>query len=85
MASDKPVKVLLDDASQLTGILSTNAGNEMVIAADVDSVPQAFPMTRLAAINPPEVPWLKIKGHANAGFNRNRGNTDDDTYHVDAE
>jgi putative salt-induced outer membrane protein YdiY len=85
MSSDKPVRVLLDDKSQLTGILSTNDAAGMVIAADVNAVPQPVPMRHIAAINPPEIPWLKITGHANAGFNRNRGNNDDDTYHVNAE
>jgi putative salt-induced outer membrane protein YdiY len=85
VTTDKPVTVQLDDKSQLTGILSSTDGTAMMIAADVDAVPQPVSMTHIAAINPPEIPRLKIKGQSNVGLDTNRGNNDDDTYHVDAE
>jgi putative salt-induced outer membrane protein YdiY len=85
VATDKPVTVQLDDKSQLTGILSTTDGTEMRIAADVDAVPQPLPMARVAAISLPEIPRLKISGQTNVGLDMNRGNTDQDTYHADAE
>jgi putative salt-induced outer membrane protein YdiY len=85
VVTDKPVSVTLDDESKLTGILSSPDGAEMRIAADVDAVPQSVSMAHIAAIAIPEIPGLKIKGSSNLGLDMNRGNTDQDTYHVDAE
>ena len=85
VVTDKPVSVTLDDETQMTGVLSSPDGAEMRIAADVDAVPQPVAMAQIAAISVPEIPGLKIRGQANAGLDINRGNTDQDTYHVDAE
>ena len=85
VTTDKPVSVTLDNETQMTGILSSPDGAEMRIAADVDQEPQPVSMPHIAAITIPEVPGLKIKGQSNLGLDMNRGNTDQDTYHVDAE
>jgi len=85
LATDKPVRIVLDDASEIRGILSAQDGAGLRIAADIDAEPEPLPMSGIAAINPPELPRLKIKGQANAGFDLDRGNTDQDTYHIDAE
>jgi putative salt-induced outer membrane protein YdiY len=85
VVTDKPVSVTLDDESQMTGILSSPDGAEMRIAADVDAVPQPLTMAHIVAIGIPEIPGVKIKGSSNVGLDMNRGNTDQDTYHVDAE
>ena len=85
VVTDKPVSVTLDDESQMTGILSSPDGAEMRIAADVDAVQQPLPMAHIVAISIPEIPGVKIKGSSNVGLDINRGNTDQDTYHVDAE
>jgi putative salt-induced outer membrane protein YdiY len=85
ITTEKPVNVTLDDETQLTGILSGTDNAEMTITADLDQESQPVPMARIAAINIPEIPGVKIKGQSNVGFDRNRGNTDQDTYHVDAE
>ena len=85
VVTDKPVSVTLDDESKMTGILSSPDGTGMRIAADVDQKPQPVDMARIAAIAMPEIPGVKIKGSSNVGLDMNRGNTDQDTYHVDAE
>ncbi|MGB7933526.1 MAG: DUF481 domain-containing protein [Gammaproteobacteria bacterium] len=85
VTTDKPVSVTLDDESQITGILSSPDGAEMRIAADVDQELQPVSMSHIAAITIPEIPGLRIRGQANVGLDMNRGNTDQDTYHVDAE
>jgi len=85
VVTDKPVSVTLDDESKLTGILSSPDGAEMRIAADVDQEAQEVSMAQIAAIAIPEIPGVKIKGSSNVGLDMNRGNTDQDTYHVDAE
>ena len=85
VTTDKPVSVTLDDETQMTGILSSPDGAEMRIAADVDQEPLSISMAQVAAITSPEIPGLKIKGQSNIGLDMTRGNTDQDTYHVDAE
>jgi putative salt-induced outer membrane protein YdiY len=85
VVTDKPVSVTLDDETKMTGILSSPDGAEMRIAADVDQQPLPIAMAHIAAIGIPEIPGVKIKGQSNLGLDMNRGNTDQDTYHVDAE
>jgi putative salt-induced outer membrane protein YdiY len=85
VVTDKPVSVTLDDESKLTGILSSPDGAEMRIAADVDQEAQTVSMANITAIAIPEIPGVKIKGSSNVGLDMNRGNTDQDTYHLDAE
>jgi putative salt-induced outer membrane protein YdiY len=85
VVTDKPVTVTFDDDTKMTGILSSPDGAQMRIAADVDQGTQAVDMSHVAAIAIPAIPGVKIKGSSNVGFDRNRGNTDQDTYHVDAE
>ena len=72
---------MLDDATELTGTLSSTESAQLRIAADSAEEEHTIPMIRIAAINPPEVPWLSITGHVNAGLDLDRGNTDQDTYH----
>jgi len=85
LTTDKPVRIVFDDETEMSGILSATDGAELRIAADIDAEPEPLPALGIAAINPPVVPRLKIKGQANAGLDLDRGNTDQDTYHVDAE
>ena len=85
VTTDKPVSVTLDDETKMTGILSSPDGAEMRIVADVDQEPLSISMAQVATITSPEIPGLKIKGQSNIGLDMTRGNTDQDTYHVDAE
>ena len=85
ITTDKPVSVKLDDETTLTGVLSSPDGTEMRIAADVDQETQPLAMEQIAAVSLPEIPGVKIKGSSNVGLDMNRGNTDQDTYHADAE
>lgn len=85
LTTDKPVRITLDDKTDLTGILSVTDGTELRIAADADAEPEPLPMQQIAAINLPEAPRFKFTGQINAGFERDRGNTDEDDYHLDAE
>jgi putative salt-induced outer membrane protein YdiY len=85
LSTEAPVRLILDDETGLTGILSSTAAGELRIAADADAVPKPLPISRIAAINPAKIVRLKITGQANAGMDVNRGNTDQDSFHVDAE
>jgi len=85
IVTDKPVKLVLDDDTQVSGILSTSDGTEMAIREDIDSKLRPVSMTKIASINPPDTSIVEVTGQFNAGLDRNRGNTDSDKYHVDAE
>lgn len=83
--TDKPVKLVLDDDTQVSGILSTSDGTEMAIREDIDSELRPVSMIKIASINPPDTSIAEVTGRFYAGLDRNRGNTDNDKYHVDAE
>jgi len=85
VTTDKSVSVTLDDDTQLNGILSSTDSTGMRIVTDADAIPQPVSMAQIAAISIPEIPGVKIHGQANAGLDTNRGNTNQDAYHVDAE
>lgn len=85
ISTDEPVKLVLDDQTKVSGTLSATDGTEMRIEGDVDPELKTVSVERIAAINPPVEPHLKISGQLNGGFERDRGNTDEDTYHVDGE
>jgi len=85
IVTDKPVKLVLDDDTQVSGILSTSDGTEMAIREDIDSKLRPVSMTKIASINPPDTSIAEVTGRFNAELDRNRGNTDKDKYHVDAE
>lgn len=85
LITDRPVRVVLDDGTVVTGRVSATAGGELHIAAEPGAPAVPLSMLEIAAINPPEVPGLSIKGQVNAGVDMDRGNTDNDSYHIDAE
>lgn len=85
LVTDNPVRVILDDGTAVTGRLSATADGELRIAAQPGTPAAPLSMLRIAAINPPEAVGLVVKGQLNAGIDMDRGNTDNDTYHIDAE
>lgn len=85
IVTDKPVTLVLDDGTHLTGDLFTIDGTQMAIRIDTDPEPRPLAVTQITEINPTISPRLKITGQMNAGFERDRGNTDEDKYYIDAE
>jgi len=85
LATEKPVHIILDDETDLKGILSVIDGTEQHIDFDTATELQPLPMQRIAAINPPEDQQLTFSGQINSGIEIDRGNTDEDDYHLDAE
>jgi len=85
LATEKPVHIILDDETDMKGILSVIDGTEQHIDFDTATELQPFPMQRIAAINPPEEPQFTFSGQINSGIEIDRGNTDEDDYHLDAK
>jgi putative salt-induced outer membrane protein YdiY len=83
LVTEKPVHIILDDETDLKGILSVIDGTEQRIGIDSDTEQQSIPMQRIAAINPPEKPKFTFSGQINSMVDIDRGNTDEDDYHLD--
>ena len=85
LVTEKPVHIILDDETDMKGILSVIDGTEQRIGFDSDSKQQSIPMQRIAAINPPEKPEFTFSGQINFSADIDRGNSDEDDYHLDAK
>jgi len=85
LATERPVHVILDDETDLKGILSVIDGTEQHIDLNSDTELEPLSIQQIAAINPPEKPQFMFSGQVNLGVEINRGNTDEDDYHLDAE
>jgi putative salt-induced outer membrane protein YdiY len=85
LTTDNPVRITLDDETELKGMLLVSDDTDVRVITDVDAGPKFIPLHRIAAINPPQLPSFKISGQANLGISLERGNTDEDNYHLDAE
>jgi putative salt-induced outer membrane protein YdiY len=85
LATDEPVRLETKGKEVLSGTLSTSRGGRLSIQDPTSGDYQDVPLTEITAINPPDESDLKFSGHLNLGLTRQRGNTKDDTYHVDGE
>ena len=85
LTTDKPVRIILDDETELKGMLLASDDTDIRVITDVDAKPKSIPLQRIAVINPPQLPPFKISGQVNLGLSKERGNTDEDNYHLDAE
>jgi putative salt-induced outer membrane protein YdiY len=83
LVTEKPVHIILNDETDMRGILSVTNGTEQHIDSDAEQ--QSIPIQRIAAINPPEKPEFKFSGQINSLVDIDRGNTDEDDYHLNAE
>ena len=86
LQSDARVRVQLADGTLLNGqLLAAPDGRARIRVSDlVETAP--IPLERVTALNPPlDRDKVKMSGHANLGGSFSRGNTEEDTLHVDAE
>lgn len=77
LQTDSPVTVVLDDKRKLQADRFTRTGDEGAVAT-----------SRVAYVNPPPEAGgdtLEASGRINVGLSQSSGNTDTQTYHLDAE
>ncbi len=86
--TDKPVRLYFRDLEPKTAIVQRDdSGTQVIVDPDTESR-TPFDLQSLADINPPKhvsgegYTW---SGNVNFGFQNERGNTDKEEYHVDAE
>lgn len=83
LSTDEAVEVVLKDETNLNGKLSLK--NELNQQIDDGGELKPLEVAQIATINPPEEPDFKHTGQINFGAEIDRGNTDEDDYHLDAE
>lgn len=83
LSTDTYIEVVLNDETHIKGTLLLNEESEQLI--DVSGKSVELKLEQVAVINPPETPKFHTKGQVNFGMEIDRGNTDEDDYHLDAE
>jgi hypothetical protein len=86
--TDKPMEVLLQDDSILTGTRIINNVDDLVVEGESGSPPQTLGQDIVDVINPE--PWrkgegYKLSGRVNLAYSKQRGNTDQDEIDVDGD
>jgi len=85
LSVDKPVQVLTDDRTLLEGVVSTVDDKTIKVSGADEEKSDNVTLDKVRSIIQPDKSTLKKSGQLNLGFSRDRGNTDEDNYHVDAE
>jgi putative salt-induced outer membrane protein YdiY len=84
--TDKPMELLLQNETIVSGTHITNNADELVVEGESGLAPQTLGQDMVEFINPE--PWRKGEGYrlsgiANLAFSRQRGNTDKDELDID--
>jgi len=66
IVTDKPVRIILDVHSQVTGVLSASDRTEMMIRGTGGVKHQPVTMARISSINPTEISTVQVTGQFNA-------------------
>lgn len=95
LATDEPVRVVLDDDTRLNGVVSAADGSggatpsgeapRLRIAVEGLAEPVEVALGAVRAINPRVEPAVRLSGSLSAGLLASRGNTDTDTTYVEGE
>ncbi len=85
MSTDQSVRIQLDDETLLQGTVSTPGENSLEVTGETAATRNKITLDQVEAINPPVQPDFTITGQANFGAVFERGNTDEDNLHLDAE
>ena len=85
LITDQTVQVLLNDETKIQGTLYVIDETEQHIELEKDAKSKELNIQQIAAINPPEEPKFIFSGQINFSGEIDRGNTDEDDYHLNAE
>ncbi len=87
IATDKPVRIILDDDSRVNGTLLEAPDGNLRLRSDDSIEGGPIPLAKVTYINPPpEVDGGVIStGKLNLGINISKGNTDTEDAHFDGE
>ncbi len=82
--TDKPVHIILSDERNINGTLFLNEDSEQRVD-DKNGGAETLTVQQIIEINPPVEPNFISSGQINLGVEIDRGNTDEDDYHLDAQ
>ena len=76
--------VMLSDETLLHGISKPGEAGEMQLETENIAEPVSFNIAEVKAVNPKEVPAVRLTARVNVGMKLEGGNTDKDEFHIDA-
>lgn len=83
--SEAPIRMVLSDDTQVEGRIVGAEEGKLELESDALASPVVFELSEVKQINPEEVPPVRINARANVGISVENGNTDAETYRLDAE
>ena len=85
LTTDEPIQVILSDGTALAGATQEADENKMTLDMGKLREPAKFELKEVKAINPVQMPSVRITTRVNVGIDNERGNTDTDNAHFDGE
>ena len=85
LRSDDPIRVILTDETDIKGITEVTENGKLGLKTDYIDETVSFDLAEIKSINPPTEPVVKLKGHLNIGLTSAKGNTDNESHHMDGE
>lgn len=82
LASEEPLTVVLEDETRLEGTVERTAEGLRIVTVDREGAVVAG-VGEVVAVNPPEVPAVRLKGHLTAALAASSGNTESDRGHLE--
>ncbi|HFD12495.1 MAG TPA: DUF481 domain-containing protein [Crenotrichaceae bacterium] len=83
--SNKVVTVELKDKSRVKGLAVPSQPGQLSLRSDQLANPVVIDINQIAAVNPPDLGHIPLSGKLNIGGMKQSGNTDNQTFHADAE
>lgn len=86
LETDGPAVVVLDDGTRLEGrLVAASAPRVLVVESPGLDTTVDLPTARVATLNPPEMPAVRLAGSASAGLSITDGNTETQSLYAEGE
>jgi putative salt-induced outer membrane protein YdiY len=83
--SSKIVTVELKDKSRVKGVALPSQPGQLSLRSDQFVNPVTIDVDQVVAVNPPSLDHIPLNGHVSIGGMKQSGNTENQTFHADAE
>lgn len=83
--SEDAIRILLSDETDIKGITKEAEKGKLGLKTDNIDETLSFDLAEVKSINPPAEPVVKLKGYLNIGLTSAKGNTDNESHHMDGE
>jgi putative salt-induced outer membrane protein YdiY len=85
LKSDDTIRIILSDETDINGITGEAGKGKLRLRTDNIDETVSFDLAEVKSINPPTEPVVKLKGHLNIGLTSSKGNTENESQHLDGE